>query len=926
MSIPESPDFEFDEKSKKRLIRGIVVIGLLLLLFTFGSSFARLFANYLWYSEDAKALTVYWAPLKTKLLLFLIGFAVSTSLLIINAKIALRSLDFSLRIPRNQFEAMMQDVAGRGKTLLDKAVWIVLPIIGVFYGLSLSSKWEEWLRLNHTVAFGKVDPVFGNDYSFYVFVLPFYKALIGWGWGVFVLASVIAAGIHLGLRSAATSGRNPLSSGIVRTHLGVLAAIGFFMLGVSVWLGRYGILTESGSRFSGPGYSEMQALTGRTITCVALWISAVLALISIRGSRPLFGALVGGIASILIFVGGVIIYPGLVQNYTVQPNEVTVQRPYIQRSIESTRWGYGIDKFEVRDFSVETRPTMAAIKDAESTLKNMRLWDPEILRRNLEVQQTLRGYYAFTDVDVDRYTIDGEQRMLMIGARDLVTDKLDPNRRTWQNLHLQYTHGNGIVAVPVNEADEQGMPKYFAEDIPVIGKPELKVDEPRIYFSDAPSEEDRYSLVRSKLAEFDYSKEGEAEHRWTHDGGIKVGGTFRKFLFAWWFNDWDIMFSKDITSDTRLLFRRNVRTRAQAILPFLQWDRDPYIAVVNKRLTYILDGYSVSDQIPYSAMTMAGTERINYIRNSVKFTIDAYTGEWNAYVVDASDPIISAYKGIYPGILKHADEASEDLKAHFRYPEDLFIVQSTQLRRFHVTEPLTFFRDEDAWEIPNEKGIENVSEPIKPYYVQMRLPDEKKDGFLLILPFSPVGRPNMISWLAAHCDPEDYGRVVLYRFPRDRSINGPEQQESQFATDVNLSKEITLIGQVGSRVISGNLLVVPLGKSVIYVKTLFLVSEGTRQLPQLKLVVLAYSDKVVFAENYPRALALLTGSAQAAAEPSVKPTDRPMEGRIPENLVKDALKLIEDGEAALKKGDWAGYGEVQKKLKEMFSKLSGQKP
>ena len=924
MSNPEN--IEFDEKAKKRLIRGIVVIGVLLLLFTLGSSFARLYANFLWYSEDAGAAGVFWTPISTKFWLFLIGFVAASFLLIVNAKFALRSLDFSLRIPRNQLEAMMQDMAGKGKALLDKAVWFVIPVIGIFYGISLSGRWEDFLRSTNGVAFGKADPVFGMDYSFFVFSLPYFQSVISWVWALWFLAAVIAVAIHLGLRGAASVGRNPLSSGVVRSHLSVLAAMGFLLLGVSVWLSRYGILNDPGIRFTGPGYSELQGLGGRTITAVCLWISAVLAIVNIRAGRPMFGSLVGAIASLLIFVGGVVVYPGIVQNYTVSPNEVTMQKPYIARAIESTRWSYGIDKFEVREFEVETRPTQTAIKDAESTLKNMRLWDPEILRRNLEVQQSLRGYYSFTDVDVDRYVIDGEQRMVMVGARDLVTDRLDENRKTWQNLHLQYTHGNGIVAVPVNESDEQGMPKFFAEDIPIVGKPEFKLDEARIYYSDSPSEEDRYVLVRSKLAEFDYSRAGEVEYRWTHDGGIKVGSSFRKWLFAWWFNDWDILFSKDITSETRLLWRRNVKVRAQAILHFLQWDRDPYIAVINKRLVYILDGYTTTDEIPYSAMTQAGTARLNYIRNSIKFTVDAYTGNWNAYITDKDDPIIQTYKKIYPGVLKESKDVTEELRAHFRYPEDIFSVQATQLRRYHVTDPLTFFRDEDAWEIPNEKGIDNRSEIIKPYYVQMRLPDEKKDGFVLILPFSPVGRPNMISWLAAHCDADDYGRVVLYRFPRDKSINGPEQQESQFATDVNLSKEITLIGQVGSRVISGNLLVVPLGKSVIYAKTLFLVSEGTRQLPQLKLVVLAYSDKVVFAENYSRALALLTGGTQAptAVDKPAPNQPAPMEGVVPKANIQEALRLLEEGDAALRKGDWSAYGAAQKRLKELLEKAASK--
>ena len=572
----------------------------------------------------------------------------------------------------------------------------------------------------------------------------------------------------------------------------------------------------------------------------------------------------------------------------------------------------------------------------------MRLWDPTVLRTTLDNVQTLRSFYSFNDVDVDRYTVNGKQTLTMVAARDIHLDALPDNSRTWQFERLQYTHGFGITMSPVNTADEQGLPTYLIRDIPPVTPPEIPIKQPRIYYSDfrdARGETtDEYALVDTKVAEFDYPSGGSmTTSHWESDRGIPFSGLLTRLAFSILFQDVNpLIGGANLTSGTRLLVHRNVKERCSLIYPFLQFDDDPYIVVLNGRLVWVLDGYTTTGQIPYS-QRLEGAERpLNYIRNSVKATVDAYTGETIAYAIEPKDPILKAYREIYPGLIRDLSELPAGLDKHFRYPEDLFNIQSVQLTQYHVTDAQAFLNTSQAWDIPNERGLSDVSEPSRPYYVQMRLPDEPKEGFLLILPFTPRGKPNMTGWLAAHCDPGSYGKLVLYQYPEGSNPPpGPAQMEATFNQDKVIADINRQLNNDQSRILSGNLLVVPLGKSLLYVEPLFLQSrtEGIAPKPKLVKVILALpSGNPVVADTYDEALQKLFGNGEgvAATAPTVPVPGTSTAPAVAADSeawkreVRIVGKLLDDAEAAQRAGDWARYGDLLKQLKAKIKDLESK--
>lgn len=926
--------FEIDPKTRTRLVRVIIIVLILLTIFAFSASLLRLYTNYIWFSVDAEAPEVFLVEFRTRLLLFAIGFVSMAILFSINLKFALSALASMRRIPMVLADVFVQGFLDWCDRNSKRVIKVGGFISGLLFGLSLAGAWEKWLLFSNATEFGRKDPIFSNDFSFYVFQLDFCQSIVSWLMSVWFFSCVIAgvgAFLALAISTAQMKIAIPQMS---RTHLSILAGVGFILFALQVWYGRFDALSTTNVKFTGAGHADLQAITMKNIVVVSLVISAIIAIINIK-KWPAFiaiGASAG--VTILIYLLGVIIYPSIVQTYQVNPNEFRMQQQYIGHAINTTRWAYALDRIEDRPFNIVTNPDPSVLKNHPTILKNMRLWDPFILQRNIEIQQALRDYYTFQDIDVDRYVINDDQRMVMIGARDLSVNKLDPARRSWQNLRLQYTHGNGVVAAAVNTATPEGMPIYFLKDVPPAGVPEMTVTQSRIYYSDLVDENgmpsDRYVFVRTRVPELDYSPTGDAEHRWEGDGGIPMSSFWHKFVFSIVLGDRDLFFSNDITEESRLLWRRGIRVRAASIFPFLMFDRDPYIAIINERLVWIMDAYTIAENVPYSEITRVGRRTVNYIRNSVKITIDAYTGEWNAYITEPDDPVIQCYQKIYPKLLKSFDEMPKEIVSHLRYPEDIFTIQTAVLERYHITEPLTFYRGENAWEVPTQTGAGNQGVRMSPYYVQIKLPDEARDAFMLMLPFTPVGRPNLSGWLAAQCDPDDYGKMILYRFPRDRTVFGPEQQEAKLEAHAPLSKEITLLSQVGSRIISGNLLVVPVGDSVIYVKTYFLEAsrQNIRAIPELKLVAIIFGDRVVHASSYTEALAMIMGDIQEAStvageeiSDEVK-TEQPR-SQSARDIAIEALRILEEAERALQQNDWSRYGDAQKRLKQLLERNAG---
>jgi len=894
------------------------------------------FTEYLWFVHDARQPQVFTLAYATKGQLFAYAFILAVVLLQWNLSRAVKVSLVYVRIPASLGEAMVSNALGWVRDSAPKIVKWVSLIVAFSMASGFAGEWNTFLLSKNAQAFGKTDPTFGLDLGFFVFKLPWFLAVANYLLGLAITVSAITIGIYVGMQALAAIAKIELSRPQIKTHVSLLIGFTGLLFAAQMWLRRYGVVYTNNSQFTGAGYADMQQLGAQTI---AVWILAAGSVATIANAfigKPFRAPIVGGIAYAAWAFLAVLIYPSLIQRFKVEPDRIVVELPYARKAIEMTRYGYGLDKIITKDVDLRELPTKQEISDAQSTLDNMRLWDPDVLRQSLDVIQTLKGYYIFNDVDVDRYMIDGKQTLTMVAARDINHDGLDPKSRSWITERLQYTHGYGITASPVNSANSEGKPNFFVNDIPPKAHPDLALKEPRIYFSDyrlANGElDDPYAIVHSNVLEFDYPyQEKMMTSKWKGDRGIPFGGLFTRLCFSIVFQDINLLISGNITRDTRLLMHRSVIDRATLNYPFLQIDRDPYITVIDGRLIWILDGYTMSGQLPYSARMPGASIPINYIRNSVKITIDAYSGETKAYAVEPDEPILKAYRAIYPGLIRDFSEMPKGVVAHLRYPEDLFMLQSYQLQQYHVEDPTLFLNNSNAWELPYERGITGNRENMRPYYVQMRLPNETKDEFLLILPFTPRAKVNMSGWLAAHCDPGTYGKLVLYQYPEGMNMPGPAQMESVFNQNETIANLNRQLNNDQSKIIPGNLLVVPIGNSVIYVEPLFLQSRspGMPVSPELKKVILATKNGPVVGENYADALEKLFGAGTKLAKIEADATQKPAQkgaspATVPIEEIRKARDLYKQAKEALKKGDLGSYGQLIDRLGTKLEELGAR--
>lgn len=884
------------------------------------------YTEYLWFMHDARQPLVFTLAYTTKGQLFAYAFILAVVILHWNLSRAVKVSLVYIRIPASLGEAMVSNVLTWLRDSAPKiAKWVAL-ILAFSMASGFAGEWNTFLLANNAQAFGKVDPAFGLDLGFFVFKLPWYLAVANYLLGLAITVTAITIGIYVGMQALAAIAKIELSRPQVRRHVSLLIGATGLLFALQMWLRRYGVVYTNNTQFTGGGYADMQQLGAQTIAVWVLGIASIATLVNAFVGKPFRAPVIGGVAYIAWSFLAVLVYPSLIQRFKVEPDRIVVELPYAKRAIEMTRYSYGLDRIGTQNVNVAEEPTKEEIASAQSTLDNMRLWDPDVLRQSLDVIQTLKGYYTFNDVDVDRYMIGGKQTLMMVSARDISIDGLDPTSRSWITERLQYTHGYGITASPVNSANSEGKPNFFINDIPPKAHPDLPITEPRIYFSDyrlANGEtSDPYAIVRSNVVEFDYPyQEKMMTSKWKGDRGIPFGGFFTRLGFSIVHQDINPLISGNITSQTRLLMHRSVIDRATLIYPFLQIDRDPYIAVIDGKLIWILDGYTISGQLPYSSRMPGTALPINYIRNSVKITVDAYSGETKAYAVEPDEPILKAYRAIYPGLILDKSLMPKGVVAHLRYPEDLFMLQSYQLQQYHVEDPTLFLNNSNAWELPYERGITGNRENMRPYYVQMRLPNDERDEFLLILPFTPRGKVNMSGWLAAHCDPGSYGKLVLYQYPEGMNMPGPAQMESVFNQDEVIANLNRQLNNDQSKIIPGNLLVVPIGNSVIYVEPLFLQSRspGMPVSPELKKVILATKSGPVVGATYAEALdklfgagARLTKVETKAAE--AKPSGKPSADSVPLTEVAKARNMYMQAKEALKKGDLSKYGELIDKL------------
>jgi uncharacterized protein len=831
---------------------------------------------------------------------------------------------------------------------------ILLAALAILLAVSLavaaSSAWETFLLWRNQVPYAATgtpvtDPIFGKDIGFYLFQLPFLRLVQSLANGLLLGAIIVAGGRYL----VASLRGGVVFVTRVRVHLAILGFLWLLSVAAGYQLDKLELVYgTNGGTWTGVAATDQAArfLALDVLTIIAALAGAFLVVgASTRMVWPLAGALMVWFGASVV-LGTV--WPQVYQRFVVAPNPYANEQPYIQNNINMTRLAYGLGSWTQKPYSGDQPLTAAAVQSEAATFQNARLWDYRPLGDTIDQLQTVRQYYDFVDVDVDRYQINGSERQVMLSARelDLAKSQITTN---WLNTKIIYTHGIGLVMTPVNEVVGQGQPQLWIRDLPPVssdGAP--TITQPRIYFGEAPSD---YIIVGAKQPEFDYplgqtsaagSTDTGASTRWTGTSGIRLDSTLTRLLFAARTRDLNLLISDQITDQSQILLHRSLSDRLPRIAPFLKYDKDPYIVVTaNGGLVYIQDAYTVSDRFPNAdpytvtdATSGLAGQSIDYIRNSVKVVVDAYTGQTTFYVADPTDPIIRAYEGVFPGMFKPLSDMPADLRAHLRYPEELFNTQTQMFGRYHVTDPLTFFNQGDLWQVPTSSTSEQTL-PSEAYYVEMRMPGETSTEFLLLQPMVPKDRPNMIAWVAARNDGAAYGEVRYYQFPSNTTVFGPAQVEALIDQDPTISSQITLWNQSGSKVIRGNLLVVPVQDSIVYLQPVYLQSTGS-SFPEFQKIVVATPGNVVWADTLDAALmSILAGGAtptpspSPGASPGASPTPAPSTGPGPTPPAGDVSALIayanqhfQLAQQALRNGDFATYGSEMQKVQQALTELS----
>jgi uncharacterized membrane protein (UPF0182 family) len=896
----------------------LVVVGVVVgaaIVFTIMSSF---YVDVLWYRE-VNLSSVFWKTVRTKFVLGFAGAVFFFALLYVNVYIARRLA------PTTRIIAPDQEVVERFRLGLEPYLWWLIPVavgvLSLFTGIGVSRQWQSFLLWQNSagLSFGSTDPQFHRDPAFYVFTLPVFRFMQGLLFSSLVTVTILTAGAHVlwgGIRPQAALLADKVAPA-VRAHLSVLLAAIMLAKAWGYYLGRFTLVTSERGVVEGASYTDVKAqLPALTFLAVAAVACAVLFLVNIRlrnWALPVIAVVILGGVSILIGTA----YPAFVQQFSVKPQEQQREEPYIGFNITGTRAAFGLDKVASSVRPVTTTLTTNDLDENEATVSNIRLWRPLILQEDFRSLQRIKQYYEFEDVDVDRYLVDGQQRVLMFSGREVAQDQIPQGGGTWQNAHLVYTHGFGAVASQVNTATTEGQPEFTLRDIPPVGEPVL--DQPRIYYGE--SDKVPFVLVGTTTDELDYEGAPDPQN-YQGEGGIPIGNIFQRALFAWRFRDVNLLISGQITADSKILIRRDLEARITTAAPFLHFDRDPYLAVVEGRLTWILDAYTSTDQYPYSQAVdasdvIAGSGSINYIRNSVKVTVDAYDGKIKYIIVDDTDPIIKAWSSAFPEMF--TSEASDALQAHYRYPEGLFSIQAFQYANYHVTDPQVFYRKTNRWEVPADPTFcannqtnaacgdqANGSLPtMSPSYVLMKLPGETEEQFVLIIPFVPQGRQNMVGWMAAKSDPGSYGEVVAYEFPQGAPIDGPSLAFSRMNQDRTFSSERSLLAQQGSDVLFGDFLVIPINDSFLYVQPVYVRSVGENAIPELKrvLVLNGQASGLGLADNLTDALGLAVGG-ETGGQP--EPPTGSVEEQIQE-LLSQALEHFQAANDALTAGNLALY-------------------
>jgi hypothetical protein len=805
----------------------------------------------------------------------------------------------------------------------NKTVTAVFVLLSVLMGLLVSSSvtgdWVILQKFLHPSTFGLNDPIFNKDIGFYVFQFPFFQFLYKLSISLVILIAVwtVLAYFLAGAASGNLNVRKIFDISAARYHLSILVVVYFFLRAWGFKLQQYTLLNSAQGVVSGPGYTDIHAnLLAFQVMFFLAAITGIIVLINIfmRRFRFIVYAIGFMIAASIVLNG---IYPVLVQKLIVLPSEMDKEKPYIENSIKYTRIAYNIEAIERKLFPAGKTLSAADVKENKDTIKNIRLWDYKPLQQTYSQLQEMRTYYEFKDIDIDRYNIDGEYRQVMLAARELNQELLPEQAKTWVNQRLKYTHGYGIAMSPVTEITGEGLPNLLIKDIPPTTSTNLKVNRPEIYFGELT---DNYVIVNTRSQEFNYPM-GEDNAWSTYQGkdGVKMGSIIRRLIFALTFGDYKLLLSGDVSSESQALYYRSIYQRVPKIAPFLLYDKDPYLVIDNGKLYWMWDAYTTTDMFPYSEPF---ANKMNYIRNSVKVVVDAYNGQVTFYISDSSDPVLKTYQKIFPGLF--TSEMPSGLKEHIRYPEDLFTIQANKYMVYHMQNYRVFYNKEDKWDLPTEI-FGSEEQTMESYYTIVRLPGEEKPEYIQIMPFTPHSKKNMIAWFAGRSDGKNYGKLLVYEFPKQELVFGPMQVEARINQDTTISQQLSLWDQRGSQVIRGNLMVIPVKDSLIYVEPLYL-QANQGKMPELSRVIVAHGEHVVMERTLEESLEKIFGGQDVIEPSNQQPAGAPgtNEAETVSSLAQKAGQLFDDAQKKIAGGDWAGYGNLMEQLEDTINKLTAK--
>ena len=900
----------------------LVVIAAIVFLTVFAGQIQK----WLW-MRQLHYLGIFWTLLSVRWTMFGVAFVCAFAFLWVNFRFAAKNI-YALhqgnQIDRITFVDAPSNTRKIDFDLSPKIVTFVTGVVTAFlsllFALGIASQWDTYLRFRYGGHFGLLDPLFKVDVGFYLFHLPFYELIQG----SIVYLSILALAVVLVVYTSSGLlrlglGRELVAHSNVSRHVSLLF---FFLVADWGWgflLDRYDLVYSTLGVVYGAGYTAAHVIMPMLWMMFGLSVAAA-ALLAVNFFRPRFKAVMfGAVVYGVLYVTGILVLPQLFQKFVVQPSELSMELPYLKDYIQFTRKAYGLDAIQETSYPALPDLTSDVIARNQDTIQNILLWDPRPLLQTYQQTQAIRLYYQFYNVDVGRYHLPDGYHQVMLSTREL-SQELPAQAQTWVNQYLQFTHGYGLVMSFASQTVGGGFPKYLLQNIPPESDYGLKITEPGIYYGEVMP---GYRIVATGIKEFDYPKGNENVYTsYTGDGGIPLDSLWKRLLFAWTQGDANILFTSYLRPESKIQIWRSVQERVSQIAPFLSLDRDPYAALSDGKLYWIQDAYTISDKFPYSNLyTDDSGAELNYIRNSVKVVVDMYNGTVSFYVMDPNDPVLAVYRRAFPGVFKDLSQLSPDLKSHLRYPEDLFAIQTHEYKTFHMTDPQVFYNREDLWGSPKEEYEGNVL-AMDPYYILMKLPGSNTLEYLLMTPFTPQNRDNMIAWVAARCDFPEYGKMIFYELPKDKLIYGPNQIEAMIDQNTTISQQLTLWDQKGSQVIRGKLVVIPIENSFLYVVPVYLKAEGTN-FPQLKRIIAVAADRVVMEPTLDGALADLFGAQQPQNTGAITAVTLPTQ---PPPQLDEARTQLEAAQKAIKQGDWENFGKAMQSLSRLLNAGNNKNP